>query len=280
MSKQYKIVVDSCCQLPQYLMEDEKIEVVPLTLEIGDYEVADDVNFDREDFIEIAEESGKCPNSSCPSPASFMEAYKTEADRVYVITVSSELSSSYSSACLAARLYREDIGEKNIFVVDSRSVACGETQIVLKLMELEEKGYEFEKITKEIQLYAESMKTMLVLNDMNYLSMIGRLSATKVVKAGKLHVKQILSTAKDGSIALIGQAVGMHKLVSKMTESILKQTGEDKNRSVFISHNNCQEMAELLKQSLARRGNFKDVVIVNHVGVSSVYVNDGVLVTF
>ena len=136
----FKIVVDSCCELPEEYLQDSRFEIVPLGLEVGDYQIQDDENFDQAEFLKKVAECPKCPKSACPSPERFREAYHTEAEHVYVITLSSHLSGSYNSAVLGMNLYREKYGKKQIHVIDSESASCGETQIVKKLVELEEQG--------------------------------------------------------------------------------------------------------------------------------------------
>ena len=81
----YKIVVDSCCELPKELLSDERFERVPLGIEVGDYQILDDENFNQTEFLEKVAAYPKCPKSSCPSPERYMEAYRTEADHVYVV---------------------------------------------------------------------------------------------------------------------------------------------------------------------------------------------------
>ena len=65
----------------------------------------------------------ECPRSSCPSPERYMNAYKTEAEHVYVVTLSANLSGSYNSAVLGKTLYEEAYGEKQIYVIDSCSAS-------------------------------------------------------------------------------------------------------------------------------------------------------------
>ena len=84
----YKIVVDSCCELPKELMKDERLERVPLGLEVGDYHIEDDDNFDQADFLRRIAECPVCAKSSCPSPERFMEAFGEDTERVYVVTLS------------------------------------------------------------------------------------------------------------------------------------------------------------------------------------------------
>ena len=96
----YKIVVDSCCELPADFLWDRRFERVPLGLEVGDYVILDDEGFDQAEFLRKVAEYPKCPKSSCPSPERFMESYREEVDHVYAVTLSSHLSGSYNSARL------------------------------------------------------------------------------------------------------------------------------------------------------------------------------------
>ena len=100
----YKIVLDSCGELPEKLKNDPHFERVPLSLEVGDYYVMDDDTFDQKRFLKEVAACPTCPKSACPSPEKYMEAYRTDADRVYVITLSSHLSGSYNSAELGRQL--------------------------------------------------------------------------------------------------------------------------------------------------------------------------------
>ena len=98
----YKIVIDSCGELPFQYQNDIHFERVPLGLEVEGEVIMDDENFDQIDFLKKVAASSKCPKSFCPSPERFMEAYRTEAENVFVFTLSSKLSGSYNSARLAA----------------------------------------------------------------------------------------------------------------------------------------------------------------------------------
>ena len=159
----YKIVVDSCCELPEELKKDSRFEIVPLTLIVGDtYEKPDDESFDQKEFLQAVAQCPVSPRSACPSPERFMEAYRTEADHVYVVTLSSKLSGSYNSAVLGKNLYHETYGEKQIYVVDSRSASCGETQIAYKIAQWEEEGHTFEEITSGIEHFFSGSDTSLI----------------------------------------------------------------------------------------------------------------------
>lgn len=211
----YKIVVDSCCELPQDLKNDMRFEIVPLTLIVGDnYEKEDNMEFDQREFLDVVAACPECPKSACPSPERYRKAYETEAERVYVVTLSSKLSGSYNSAVLGENLYHEKYGEKDIYIVDSKSAACGETQIVYKIMELEEKGLAFVEITEQIERFVKDMNTYFVLENLDTLRKNGRLSGVKALVASTLNIKPVMG-ANDGSIIQLGQGIGMKKALAK-----------------------------------------------------------------
>ena len=113
----YKIVIDSCGELPEELKQDGHYETVSLELEVDGCRIKDDSTFNQLDFLRRVKESLKGPKSSCPSPEQYMDAYEGEADHVYAVTLSGGLSGSYNSAVLGKNLYEEEHGDtKKIYV--------------------------------------------------------------------------------------------------------------------------------------------------------------------
>ena len=111
----YKIIGDSCLDLTEELKKDPHFQMIPLTLMVGDKTFIDDETFNQKEFIKIVKESPECPKTACPSPEMFKEAYRCDAENVFVITLSGPLSGSYNSAVLAKSLYEEEYGHKNIW---------------------------------------------------------------------------------------------------------------------------------------------------------------------
>ena len=136
----YKIAIDSCGELLNEWKDDERIESVPLTLMVGGESIIDDETFDQKDFLKKVAACLECPKSACPSPERYMKAYECEADHIYAVTLSSELSGSYNSAVLGKSLFLEDNPGKKIHVFNSKSASGGESLIAMKIVECEEKG--------------------------------------------------------------------------------------------------------------------------------------------
>ncbi|MDE6639742.1 MAG: DegV family protein [Acetatifactor sp.] len=275
----YKIVVDSCCELPEDLRNDKRLQTVPLELEVGDYRILDDENFNQKDFLQKVAEYSGCPKSACPSPERFLAAYGGDVERVYAITLSSQLSGSYNSAMLAKKLYREEDREKQIHVFDSESASGGETQIVLKIMELEEKGLLFEDIVERVERFRSSVRTYFVLDNLETLRKNGRLSGIKALVASTLNIKPIMAGCK-GKILQKAQCIGMKKALARLGEMLAAELQDAKDRCLIISHCNAPERAEFIKKLILAKTQFKRVIILNTKGISSMYANDGgVIVT-
>lgn len=275
----YKIVVDSCCELPEELLNDPRFERVPLGLEVGEYQILDDENFNQAEFLQKVAECPVCPKSSCPSPERFMEAYHVEADHIYAVTLSSHLSGSYNSAVLGKNLFHEKYGEKQIHIVDSESASGGETQIALKIMELEEQGLDFDTIVEQIEAFRSSILTYFVLDNLETLRKNGRLSSVKALVASTLSIKPIMAGDK-GIIVQRGQSIGMKKALGKMAEMMAEKVVNPEERRLIISHCNALQRAEQFKEALLSKIKVKECLIMDTRGISSMYANDGgVIVT-
>ena len=270
----YKIILDSCGELPEEFLHDNRFERVPLGLEVGEYHILDDENFDQKEFLKKVAEYPGCPKSSCPSPERYMEACNTDSEHVYIVTLSSQLSGSYNSAELGRKLYLEKYGQKDIFVVDSHSASGGETQIALLAMELEEKGLSFEEITKRLTAYRNEMMTYFVLDNLETLRKNGRLSAVKSMVAQTLNIKPVMSAA-EGVIIQKSQTIGIKKALLKIVEYLLKEVPDVEKKRIVITHCNCQQRAEFVKDLLESKIRVKELLIMDTAGVSSMYANDG-----
>lgn len=275
-SMSYKIILDSCGELPEELKKDKHFEIVPLGLEVGDYQIMDDENFNQKEFLRKVAECKTCPKSSCPSPERYMKAYHADVDHVYVSTLSGNLSGSYNSAVLGKNLYHETYGEKDIHVVDSCSASCGETQIALLAQELEEEGiYTFEEIVERLETYKNSMHTYFILDNLETLRKNGRLSAVKAIVASTLNIKPVMGANSEGVIIQNGQAIGMKKGIQKMADLIIKEAGHSEEKRLMITHCNCPDRAQYTKEILEKKAKWKEIMIMDTAGVSSMYANDG-----
>lgn len=271
----YKIIVDSCGELTEEMKASGRYETASLEIELQGKHIVDDETFDQAEFLKLVAESPECPKSSCPSPERYMEAYHCDAEHIYAVTLSAELSGSHNSAVLGRNLYEEEYGEKKIHIFNSRSASVGETLIALKAAECEEKGMSFEKTVETVEAYIEEQHTYFVLETLDTLRKNGRLTGIKAVVATALNIKPVMGSTPEGTICQLGQARGIKKALVKMVEQVAEDVKNSKDKILAIAHCNCRDRAEAVKNMILEKINVKDVIILDTAGISSMYAADG-----
>lgn len=271
----YKIVIDSCGELLERWKTDESIERASLTLTVDEEDIVDDETFDQAYFLKKVAESPNCPKSSCPSPERYMQAYDCDAEHVYAVTLSGNLSGSYNSAVLGKNLLLENKPNQKIHVFDSRSASVGETLIAMKIEECEAQGMEFEQVVETVESYIETQNTYFVLENLETLRKNGRLSNLKAFVASALKIKPVMGSTPEGMIVQLDQARGMNKALMKMVDYIAEGAKNSEEKVLAISHCNCPARAEIVKEAILKRISVKDVIVLDTAGVSTMYANDG-----
>lgn len=271
----YKIIIDSCGELLDEWKKDEHFESVALTLNVGGESIIDDETFDQADFLKKVAASPECPKSACPSPERYMKAFDCDADHIYAVTLSAELSGSYNSAVLGRNLLEEEKPGRKIHIFNSKSASIGQTLIGMKIQECEEAGYSFEKVIEIVDEYIAGQHTFFVLDNLETLRKNGRLSKVKALVASALKIKPVMGSTDEGNICQLDQARGINRALVKMAGQIAEKTQNSEEKVLAISHCNCHERAILLKNALQEKMPLKKIVVLDTAGVSSMYANDG-----
>ena len=273
----YQIIADSCGDFTEQMKQNPIFKTVPLTLEIGSYSILDDENFNQLDFINRVNASSIGPKTACPSPEAFQKAIEeSDADEIYVVTISASLSGTFQSASIGLSLYEENGGTKKVHIFNSKSASAGECKLCLDIQELKDAGKSFEEVVEEVEMACDDLKTLFVLESLDTLRKNGRLSGIKSLLAGALNIKPIMG-AVDGSIVQLGQQRGMQKALRKMMELAIERAGgveAVKTKRLVITHVNAPERAEQLKADFEKLAEFKEIVLTNAMGVVTIYAND------
>lgn len=277
MSK--KIIADSSADLNKKIEEQLNIELVPFKLRLGEKTYVDDEKLDPLEFIKDMIEYGGVAKSSCPSPQDFVEKFKGEEDS-FVVTISSKLSGTFNAAKLAKKLYIDEFGEKFIHIFDSKSATIGETLVSLKLDELFRQNLSNEVIVEMIEKYIENMKTFFISESLDNLIKNGRIPKWKGKMASLFNIKPIMC-AVDGEIELHKKVRGTARAYKELVKVIQEKATDMENKVLGIAHVNNLKRAESLKKKIEEVCNFKDIVIVQTKGLSSLYTdNKGIVIAF
>ncbi len=275
----YKIVADSSCDLNEELQENLQVSLVPFKIDIDNFSFIDDADIDMQRLVSVMNASPNPIKSSCPSPGDFRETF-LEADSIFVVTISKELSGTYNSAVLAKEMVQEETEGKFIHVFNSRSASVGETLVAMKIKECIHEKLSNEALVEKVEDFIDNMKTFFISEDLSNLIKNGRISKTQGLIANVLNIKPIMRATSDGNIEALEKVRGSRKAFKRLAEVIEESGVKFEERILAISHANALQKALDLKNDLAKL-NFKDIVIVETKALSTAYVNDGgVIIAF
>ncbi|MCT4564220.1 MAG: DegV family protein [Maledivibacter sp.] len=272
-----KIIGDSCFDMNKELKKISEICLAPLKISIGEKVFRDDENLDQKNLLVSMKKSDKPPKTASPSPNDFLDRFKGKED-VFVVTLSSQLSGSYNSAVLARQMYLEESKDKFIHVFDSLSASVGQTLVGLKIMELSKLNYKTHQVVEKVDEYIKDMKTLFVLESLDNLIKAGRINKIVAKLATAFSIKPIMGSTDKGTISLVEKARGSKKALRRLVELIEEQGEKIEEKILGIAHCNCLDRAQKLKGEIMQRYNFKDIIIVETAGISTVYANDGGIV--
>ena len=225
-----RIIVDSSTDVGEQYRS--RIEVVPLTLHFGDQEYFDGVTIDKQEFYRKLVESDVLPTTSQATPAMFDSVFREVAaagDSAVVICLSSKLSGTYQSACIAAEDY------ENIYVVDSLSVAIGTGVLAEYAVRCAEEGMPASLIASLVTQRREDICVIALLDTLEYLKKGGRISKTVAFAGGVLNIKPVV-TVTEGEVNLIGKARGSRNGNNLLVEKIRQAGGVDFTLPVLLGY--------------------------------------------
>lgn len=275
----YKIILDSMSNLVQgdKLADDVDLDVVPLTLRLNDVDYVDDGHNDLSEIIPMVLKDKKLESStSCPSPHAFLDCMKG-ADKYIIITLSQRVSGSYNSACLAKTMAEDP---SSVFVLDSMS-DCGVIELIArKAIDLIHEGKSFEEICDTIEKYREEVNILFIVDRYDTLIRKGRVNKLVASIASILKIKP-LGIAKGGEIRIQEKVRTLEGTVKRLIVNIEKFCADTKDKVCIISHTLNPEKANMVKDMIKEKYQFKEIIIRDNSLVNSYYGLTGcVMVSF
>lgn len=195
--KEVVITADSTCDLPEYLVKQNNIEIFPLSVLLGDNSYKDGVDIFPGDVYDYVDKTGVLPKTAAVPPAQYQSVFERlagEGKAVVHIGLSSAISSSYQNACIAAADYSD------VYCVDSRSLCAAMGLLVLKACDFRAKGFDAKKIHHRVSSLVPKVSATFVLNSLEYLHKGGRCSALVKFSANVLGIKPSIAVNKDGAL--------------------------------------------------------------------------------
>ncbi len=239
-----KIVTDSTADLPKEIYEKYDIEVLPLLINFGEESYLDGVEINTNEVFERIKNDNILPTTAQVTPNRFVEIYKkylAEGYKIISIHMSSVMSGTYQSACIA----KEMLESQDIIVVDSQNVTAALGILVLKAVKLKKDGYNILEIEEELNNIRNKVKLSVYFDSLEYLVRGGRISKTAGMVGGMLGIKLILEI-KDGIMSVKDKIRGNKKAIKKIISDLENADLDEEVPVILIDVNNI-EVKEALK---------------------------------
>ena len=243
---------------------------------VGPETVIDDSTFRQKELLQKMRAWPDAPKTACPAPSTYLDQFSDGADN-YVVTLSALLSGSYNAAMQAKAIYEEEGGTGNVHVFNSRSAVSGQAQIALLVMELAGGGMSFDQVVERVEAYISRMKTLFVLENLDNLRKNGRLTKMQSLITGALRVKLLCGATREGEIEKLGQGLSIRQTLARMV-SRMAEDADHVGRRLIITHCNCPERAEHVRELVQKRCRFGEILITAAGGIATVYAEDGGIV--
>ena len=224
------IITDSASDISQN--NNKGVTVLPMTITFGEENYEDGVSLTPDNFYMKLIESSALPKTSQVSPYAFGQAYENSlksADYVIVITLSSKLSGTYQSACIAADDY-----DGRVFVIDSENVTVGEQILIDYALSLIDKGIEVNTIVSQLNTMKKRIRLVALLDTLEYLKKGGRISSGAAFLGNVLSIKPVIAIV-DGEVSFLGKARGSKQGNNFLIQQVDTYGGIDYSLPSFLA---------------------------------------------
>ena len=268
--RDYVIMTDSCCDMTAQTAEELGLEVLPLSLNMGENVYRNwldgrDIGF--EDFYARIR-AGETATTSAVNVGEFEAVMRKvlESGRdILCINFSSALSTTYQSAVIAANGLQSEFPEAKIYVVDSLCASLGQGLLLYLCVQEKRKG----RSIGEVRAFAEATKGNIchwfTVDDLNHLKRGGRISAATALFGTMLSIKPVMHVDDGGHLTPVSKARGRKASLMALVDKMAETAVDPANGPVFISHGDCEGDALFVAGEITRRFGNKDIHI-NYVG--------------
>lgn len=242
-----KIITDSCLDIPQEMIDKNNIEILPVLINFGEESFVDREEINLTQMQERIDRENILPTTAQITPIRFEECFRKnleEGNKIIAIIMSSNMSGTYQSACLAKNMIESD----DIVIIDAQTITVGQGLLVLKACRLRDRGLSINEIEKEILDTVPKVNESLAFESLNNLVRGGRISKTAGVIGTALGLRIILEV-KDGIMSVKDKVRGNKKAIKKII-SDFEAADIDRNEPVALIEYRSPEIYAALKEYL------------------------------
>lgn len=259
----FKLMTDSCCDLPYTYLEANDVDFISMTIQINGKELVDDLGktFDYDWFLQEIK-TGGMPTTSQVNVGRYIEFFRPFVEKqipIVYLAFSSGLSGSYQSAMQAVDILKEEHPDAVIYVVDTKAASLGEGLLVSEVIELKANGHSIDEILLWLSDNTMTVHSWVTVDDLKHLERGGRISKAAAAIGGLMNVKPIIVVDDQGKLQNIGKVRGRTKALKKLADETVQGMTEPLKQTVFIAYAGDLESAERVKTLIEEKIQVKEI---------------------
>lgn len=273
--KKIKIVADSASDVIS--LDGVDFASAPLKIIAGEHEYVDNAELDVDELARSMSQHHGKSSTSCPNIEDWLCAFG-DADEIYCVTITGELSGSYQTATMARDIYLEENQDRRVHIINSLSTGPQMGLIIDKLRELILAGEDFEQICKKIDEYRGKTGLLFMLESMKNLANNGRVSHIVASMAGILGIRVIGKASDEGRLEILDKARGENKAIDVIA-SRLKELCSECGK-IKIGYCGSERLGEALKSRIQSVLEKAKIELYRCRGLCTYYTEGGLIVGF
>ena len=280
----YTIVTDTSANLDRALVRQRDIRVIPFSyyIDSAEHTCLDTEGFDGPAFYSAMRAGMRVTTSQVP-PQRYMDAMTpilSEGRDILFVGMSSGISGSFQSACLAADMLRERFPERKLRLIDTLGASLGEGLLAVRAADFRDEGVPLDTAADILEKLRLTMCQVFTVDDLKYLRRSGRLSNFAALMGTALQVKPLLKGNREGKIVSFARVRGRRRSIQAMAEQYEAFVYEPEAQTVGIAHADCPEDAAFLTELLRAKKPPRDIMTVCYEPVTGSHVGPGTLALF
>jgi DegV family protein with EDD domain len=260
------VVTDSVADIPDDLLDQLGIHVVPLRIQFGEQSYLDKVGLSPEEFLAELVRNPKHPKTSQPPAGDFRRQFEFLAshfDAIVSINVTGKVSGTHNAAQSAAERVQS---ASTIEVLDSGNASIGQGLLAIYAAELAAKGFDAAYIVAAVRKMIPLTRTYALIGSLEYAVRGGRVKPAVKSIANALGLSPVLASHADGRVAPAGMLFGRRNRRAKLIRFITRRMHRGRSYRVGIGHANAEADAHDLLEQLRRAHPYIESAFVMPVG--------------
>jgi DegV family protein with EDD domain len=261
------IVADTAASIPEDLIQEYEINMIPLLSVFPDKTYRDRVDIkEASQLFELIDKADKFPTSSAPSPTDYLSFYRElgqkKVDNILCVTVSSEMSMCFKSATMAKEMAQSELPKVNIEIFDSRTTMGSFGLIVLAAARAAAEGKDIDQVIKAASEVRDRVNCVVLFDTLSYLAKSGRVGRGRALMGNILSIKPIVEVSTStGVVEPVTRVRTRPKAIKHLLEIVRRRSRPGDKMHFSVDHTIAADEAEKLGQMVSEEFDCAEVLI-------------------